>query len=152
VCAEITIMWPGCKTFRINLPRKAKAGQSPKASRITHNGVEIEKVVTSLTKLAGLLTARGLRARLHQPIGRPPSLHVINPGAPSLEEHIILDRCEQGELWFLWPWDERIAEATEIGNAADSISVALLNFNHQGSSRTGAHRLTRGARGLTPVV
>ncbi|MEO5875260.1 MAG: hypothetical protein ABIS86_20775 [Streptosporangiaceae bacterium] len=82
-------------------------------------------MVTSLTHLAGLLSARGLRTRLDQPIGRPPSLHVCNPDAPGLEEHIILDRCGQGELWFLWPWEERIAEASEIGNAADSISSAL---------------------------
>jgi hypothetical protein len=85
----------------------------------------LKKVVASLTNLAGLLTARGLQARLNQPIGQPPSLHVVNPGAPGLEEQVVLDRCEHGELWFLWPWDERIAEADEIGNAADSISKAL---------------------------
>jgi hypothetical protein len=85
----------------------------------------LKKVVASLTNLAGLLTARGLRARLNQPIGQPPSLHVVNPGTPGLEEQVFLERCEQGELWFLWPWDERIAEVNEIGNAADSISRSL---------------------------
>lgn len=82
-------------------------------------------MVVSLTELAGLLTARGLRARLNQPIGQPPSLHVVNPDTPGLKEQVILDRCEQGELWFIWPWNERIAEANKVGNAADSISKAL---------------------------
>lgn len=74
-----------------------------------------------LQALATQLGRAGLSTRLTHPIGRPPTLHVLNPGQPELEEQVMIDQCENGAWWFWWPWAERIAPAAQMGEAAASI-------------------------------
>lgn len=74
-----------------------------------------------LEALAGRLGQAGLNARLTRPIGRPPTLHVVSPDQPELEERVVIDKCENGLWWFWWTWAERIAPATEMAEAAESI-------------------------------
>ncbi len=78
-------------------------------------------VTHQLDALARLLERAGLQARVTQPIGRPPGLHVQNPALPALEEHIVLDRCAEGTWWLWWGWAERIAPADDLEHAAESI-------------------------------
>ncbi|GAA3197060.1 hypothetical protein [Actinocorallia longicatena] len=83
-----------------------------------------------LRELADRLKQHGLCARLDQPIGRPPTLHVSNPSAPGLEENI---RLEDGALW--WSWGDPVASTTEIDAATDSIRRVL--GAHSTPSRIG---------------
>lgn len=78
-----------------------------------------------LEELAGLLCEAGLYARLSLPIGRPPSLHVSNPGTPGLDEYVIAERSGRGEWWLRWGWAEEIAPVSEMGRAVDSIRRVL---------------------------
>lgn len=78
-----------------------------------------------LETLAELLCAAGLYARVNLPIGRPPSLHVLNPAAPGLEEHVIIERCHRDEWWLRWDWAEEIAPADDLGRAVDTIRRVL---------------------------
>ncbi|MGI8335499.1 hypothetical protein ACRYCC_36585 [Actinomadura scrupuli] len=78
-----------------------------------------------LEELAGLLCAAGLYARVNLPIGRPPSLHVVNPAAPGLEEHVVIERRDRGEWWLRWSWAEEIAPAGELDRAVDTIRRVL---------------------------
>ncbi|MCW2912056.1 MAG: hypothetical protein JWN52_124 [Actinomycetia bacterium] len=78
-----------------------------------------------LGELAGLLCEAGLSARLDLPIGRPPSLHVLNPAMPGLEEHVIIERGDRGDWWLWWGWAERIAPTHELDRAVDSIRRVL---------------------------
>jgi hypothetical protein len=75
----------------------------------------------ALNTLARLLERAGLNARVTQPIGRPPGLHVQNPELPALEEHVVLDRCDQGRWWLFWAWAERIAPADDLDGAVECI-------------------------------
>src|SRR5256885_2012684 len=75
----------------------------------------------ALCELASLLERTRLRARLTQPIGRPPTLHVQNPGLPALSEHVRLEPCEQGKWWLWWGWDERIAAVDDLPTAVECI-------------------------------
>jgi hypothetical protein len=77
-----------------------------------------------LEELAVLLCGAGLYARVNLPIGRPPSLHVLNP-ALGLEEHVIIERCDRGEWWLRWGWAEEIAPASDLGRAVDTIRRVL---------------------------
>ncbi|GAB3688750.1 hypothetical protein GCM10027589_56540 [Actinocorallia lasiicapitis] len=86
----------------------------------------------SLRELADRLERHGLSARLLQPIGRPPTLHVSNPVAPGLEENI---RLEDGALW--WSWGDLIALAPEVESATDSIRRVLGVTAHSTPSRIG---------------
>jgi hypothetical protein len=74
-----------------------------------------------LEALAGQLGRAGLCARITHPIGRPATLHVLNPDQPDLEERVVIDRCENGTWWFWWAWAERIAPAGQMADAAESI-------------------------------
>jgi hypothetical protein len=78
-----------------------------------------------LEGLAAVLAGRGMRTRLMTPLGRMPSLHVVNPAAPSLAEDIYACRCTDGRWWFWWPWAERIAETGEPEAAATIIGRVL---------------------------
>ncbi|MDX6739093.1 hypothetical protein [Actinocorallia sp. A-T 12471] len=73
-----------------------------------------------LSSLADRLTPHGLRARLEQPIGRPPALHVSNPAAPGVTEEIVL---EDESLW--WPWGDRISAAADLDVATASVCRVL---------------------------
>ncbi|GAA2726241.1 hypothetical protein [Actinocorallia aurantiaca] len=73
-----------------------------------------------LRDLADRLTAHGLRARLDQPIGRPPALHVSNPGVPGSAEHVFL---EDQALW--WSWGDLLAAASNVDAAVAGICRML---------------------------
>jgi hypothetical protein len=95
---------------------------------VTH----VEETVTAshaasaqLEELAELLCEAGLYARLNLPIGRPPSLHVLNPSIPGLEEHVIIERGDRDEWSLRWGWAEEIAPAREMDRAVDSICRVL---------------------------
>lgn len=72
-----------------------------------------------LPELADRLARHGLRVRLAQPIGRPPTLHVSNPATPGLAEDVVFDGTG---LW--WPWGDRVA-TDDLETAAESICRVL---------------------------
>lgn len=74
-----------------------------------------------LEALADQLGKVGLRARLTHPIGRPPTLNVLSPDQPDLEERVVIDQCENGTWWYSWTWSERIAPAARMSDATESI-------------------------------
>jgi hypothetical protein len=95
---------------------------------VTHleeTGTEPRAASARLEELAELLCGAGLYARLNLPVGRPPSLHVLNPAAPGLEDHVIIERRGQGEWWLRWGWAEDIAPAHDLDRAVDSIRRVL---------------------------
>jgi hypothetical protein len=77
-----------------------------------------------LEELAGRLSSEGLCARLDEPHGGPPSLHVLNPEAPAAEEHVIVE-TPGDEAWFWWAWAERIAPARDMDTAIIGIRRVL---------------------------
>ncbi|MCD0448372.1 hypothetical protein LO762_04055 [Actinocorallia sp. API 0066] len=85
-----------------------------------------------LSSLADRLVPHGLRARLEQPIGRPPALHVSNPAAPGAAEEIVL---EDEALW--WPWGERIAAVGDLDQATASVCQSLGVPAHSTPRSTG---------------
>ena len=81
-----------------------------------------------LDRLEGLseeLTRRGLRTRLISPLGRVPSLRVVNPSVSRLAEDVYVGRSQDGMWWFWWPWAERIASGDNAAQAADRIAKVL---------------------------
>jgi len=81
-----------------------------------------------LDRLEGLaqeLSRRGLRTRLVSPLGRVPSLHVVNPSVSRLAEDVYVGRSQDGLWWFWWPWAERIASGDNAAQAADLIAKVL---------------------------
>jgi hypothetical protein len=78
-----------------------------------------------LEGLADALIARGLRARLMEPQGRVPSLHVVHPLASALAEDIYAGRGQDGTWWFWWSWAERIGVSEDIDFAAARIARVL---------------------------
>src|SRR5262249_7192354 len=52
-----------------------------------------------LRALADQLEKVGLCVRLTHPIGRPPTLNVLSPDQPDLEERVVIDQCENGTWW-----------------------------------------------------
>jgi hypothetical protein len=84
----------------------------------------IQTPYRQLEELAGRLSSEGLCARLDEPLGRPPSLHVINPDAPAAEEHVIVETVSE-ESWFWWAWAERIAPAGDLDGAIIGIRRVL---------------------------
>lgn len=84
-----------------------------------------------LNSLADRLAPHGLRARLEQPIGRPPALHVSNPAAPGVAEEIVL---KDESLW--WPWGDRISAATDLDQATASV-CRFLGVLHSTPKSTG---------------
>jgi hypothetical protein len=78
-----------------------------------------------LEGLADELSRRGLRTRLVSPLGRVPSLHVVNPSVSRLAEDVYVGRSRDGLWWFWWPWAERIASGDNAAQAADLIARVL---------------------------
>lgn len=78
-----------------------------------------------LERLAQELSRRGLRTRLIRPLGRVPSLHVVNPSVSRLAEDVYVGRSQDGVWWFWWPWAERIASGDNAPQAADLIAKVL---------------------------
>jgi hypothetical protein len=78
-----------------------------------------------LESLAAELSGRGLQTRLMTPVGRVPSLHVVNPAVSRLAEDVYVGRSQDGLWWFWWPWAERIAPGDEIVAAASAIAKVL---------------------------
>lgn len=81
-----------------------------------------------LDRLQGLaqeLSGRGLQTKMVSPIGRVPSLHVVNPRAFRMAEDVYVGRSQDGLWWFWWPWAERIAAANNLAEAADLIAKVL---------------------------
>lgn len=81
-----------------------------------------------LDRLEGLaeeLRGRGLRTRLISPLGRVPSLHVVNPSVSRLAEDVYVGRSQDGLWWFWWPWAERIASGDNAAQAAERIAKVL---------------------------
>jgi hypothetical protein len=78
-----------------------------------------------LERLGEELTRRGLRVWLALPPGRVPSLHVMNPEARALEEHVYAGCGSDGIWWFWWSWAERIARTEDLRTAAAAVVRAL---------------------------
>lgn len=86
---------------------------------------EPQPFLDRLEGLAAELGRRGLRTRLNRPLGRVPSLHVVNPSLSRMAEDVYVGRSRNGAWWFWWPWAERIASADNAGQAADLIAKVL---------------------------
>ena len=78
------------------------------------------QAAAALEKLAAALAARGYKAQLNAPGGRPPSLAVTNPEATVLTETVMADTTS-----FWWPWADRIAGVADVAAAADVIARVL---------------------------
>ena len=78
-----------------------------------------------LEALAAGLSEHGLRATLHAPAGRIPSLHVVNPAASVLAENVFAACGRDGIWWFWWSWAERIAIADDAATAATRVAQVL---------------------------
>jgi hypothetical protein len=78
-----------------------------------------------LERLGEELTRRGIQVRLALPPGRVPSLHVVNPEARALEEHVYAGCGSDGIWWFWWSWAERIALTEDLGTAAAAVARVL---------------------------
>jgi hypothetical protein len=78
-----------------------------------------------LDGLAAELAKHGLMTRLKAPVGRVPSLRVINPAQSMLAEDVYVGRSQDGLWWFWWPWAERIAPGDQHGAAASVIARVL---------------------------
>ncbi len=85
----------------------------------------LDSYLSRLEGLAEVLGHRGLRASLMAPAGRVPSLHVVNPAAPALAEHVYAGRGQDGTWWFWWSWAERIAAVEDLEGAASLIERVL---------------------------
>jgi hypothetical protein len=81
--------------------------------------------IDRLEGLAEELSRRGLRTRLISPLGRVPSLRVVNPSVSRLAEDVYVGRSQDGLWWYWWPWAERIASGDNAGQAADLIAKVL---------------------------
>ncbi len=78
-----------------------------------------------LEALAAELSGYGLRATLHAPVGRIPSLHVVNPAASVLAENVFAACGRDDTWWFWWSWAERIAVADDAEGAAVRVAQVL---------------------------
>ena len=78
-----------------------------------------------LEGLASELAKHGLMTRLMAPVGRVPSLHVVNPANSRLAEDVYAGRSQDGLWWFWWPWAERIAPGDQLAAAAAVIARVL---------------------------
>jgi hypothetical protein len=107
------------------LPSSAQPGSAQPGSSGPHAALKAEEFVDRLERLAAELGQRGLQARLVTPVGRVPSLHVVNPVTPRLAEDVYVGRSQDGLWWFWWPWAERIARGDEISEAAAIIGRVL---------------------------
>ncbi len=78
-----------------------------------------------LTGLAEELGRLGMNSRLTAPVGRVPSLRVVNPAASMLAEDVYVGRSQDGLWWFWWPWAQRIAPGDQAATAAALIARVL---------------------------
>lgn len=102
------------------------AGPAPGPARVNAAPVAPAQQGTAyLEGLADALTQRGLRARLMEPQGRVPSLHVVHPLASALAEDIYAGRGQDGTWWFWWSWAERIGVSEDLDFAAARIARVL---------------------------
>ena len=81
-----------------------------------------------LEKLGEELAQRGMQIRMVLPPGRVPSLHVVNPEARALEEHIYAGCGSDGSWWFWWSWAERISATEHLATAASAIVRVLASY------------------------
>jgi len=56
-----------------------------------------------------------------------PSLHVINPAARALEEHVYVGCGSDSTWWFWWSWAERISRTGELDTAATAVVRVLAS-------------------------
>lgn len=96
------------------------------------------KAVESLELLAAKLTQMGWTARIAPAsASRPPSLHVRNPSAGRLSEHIYAAQGTiSGTWWYWWPWSQEIAPVTDVRQAAEKIARVLALASCQRPGRT----------------
>jgi hypothetical protein len=85
-----------------------------------------------LERLGDQLRLRGLTVQLSIPQTGPPSLHVVNPRATALAEHILAENSGDG-WWFWWSWAERIARAGDLGEVADRVARVLAESGERDS-------------------
>lgn len=78
-----------------------------------------------LERLGEELARQGMHVRTEVPPGRLPSLHVLNPEARALEEHVYAGRGSDGVWWFWWSWAERIAATQDMDKAAAAVKNVL---------------------------
>ena len=86
-----------------------------------------EEQLDYLEKLGEELTRRGMQVRMALPPGRVPSLHVVNPRARALEEHIYAGCGSDGTWWYWWSWAERISATEDLDTAATAIVRVLAS-------------------------
>jgi hypothetical protein len=82
---------------------------------------------TRIQYLEGLgdeLRGRGFAVRLTVPRVGPPSLHVVNPQASVLAEHILAENSDDG-WWYWWSWAERIARVDDLDDAVERVLRVL---------------------------
>jgi hypothetical protein len=89
----------------------------------THEAADAQ--LEYLERLGEELTRHGMQVRLALPPGRVPSLHVMNPDARALEEHVYAGCGSDGIWWFWWSWAERIAATGDLAAAAAAIARVL---------------------------
>jgi hypothetical protein len=73
--------------------------------------VGVPSSITQLAAMAAELAGHGWATRLEAPPGRLPRLHVQNPAAPALSEHVYAQRRRAGTWTYWWPWAQPIASA-----------------------------------------
>ncbi|MEV7965780.1 hypothetical protein AB0O34_07325 [Sphaerisporangium sp. NPDC088356] len=84
------------------------------------NGME----VNYLEALAMRLGREGWYARLRTPPDGRPSLHVINPEMPALEDQVNV-QCHEEQAWFCFSWADRIAPVHDLDSVAARITGVL---------------------------
>jgi hypothetical protein len=77
-----------------------------------------------LLTLANRLLARGFYARLVTPTGRPAFVRVVSPTASDLAEDVGCGQA-QGELSFLWSWQDSIAPVRQVDAAVERVTYVL---------------------------
>lgn len=92
---------------------------------MNHLTNETEAAVGYLEALAVRLGRGGWYARLGTlPDGRP-SLHVINPEMPALEDQVGIQCHADEQTWFCFSWAARIAPAHDLDGAVSRIAHVL---------------------------
>lgn len=87
-----------------------------------------QRQVRYLCRLGDELTGRGVTAKIVEPRGGPPRLHVLNPdlhaGAYEFAEDIGAEFGADG-WWFTWSWGEKCCSAEDPVGAANKIIWVL---------------------------
>jgi hypothetical protein len=106
---------------------EVQAEASAADQRVSDGAIALRECLDRLEGLADALRQHGLAPRLVAPLGRVPSLHVVNPAASALAEDIFAGPCQDGQWWFWWSWAERIAPAADLSGAAARIRHVLAD-------------------------